>query len=75
MNYFRYGANEIDDLFKEILQDDKEIIHNIVGRDFSDEKHFKEFIEYENWHTNELLDEIDDDLDDDDLLAELERVL
>lgn len=40
INYFRYGANEIDDLFKEILQDDKEIIQNIVGRDFSDEKYF-----------------------------------
>jgi len=68
--YFCSGFCKIDDLFKEILNDDEEIIFKSISRVFSDEKkYYKNEKVTQNWHLNEQ-----QDLDDDDLLAELDSI-
>ena len=59
-NYFRFGLNEIDDLFKDILGQDREGIYDLVSPAFNDDNHYKK---YKNWHDN-----IDDFLTNDRLL-------
>ena len=63
INYFRFGLNEIDDLFKESLKQDREVIYDLVSPAFNDENHYKNNKKYKNWHYN-----IDDFLTDDRLL-------
>jgi hypothetical protein len=64
--YFRSGFCEIDDIFKEILNDNKEGIFKVLSPVFSDEKYYKDEKVINNWHYDET-DECF--LDDDDLLA------
>ena len=67
--YFRSGFCEIDDLYKEILKDDKENIFKIVSPVFSDEKYYKNEKIIQSWHNDEQ-----NEMDGDDLLAELDAM-
>jgi hypothetical protein len=57
-NFFSFKVNEIDDLFKEFSNDDKDCIYNFVGSAFKDHERYKNQIKYNHWHNHENIDEI-----------------
>lgn len=61
--YFDSGFNEIDDLFKVMLNDHEESIFKVISSAFSDKEYYKNKKVLQNWHPKGQ-----DELDEEDLL-------